>query len=178
MAYAIVRTDKMFGTDVGTELVSVKYIVTTGSGDDAVSTPTAIENGNVLKLGALMDGEREIYEGSAPAANDSLDDIVLVATPELMYDERKKNLDEFINEAGKPARGYRLHKHDIFSVTVEALDTALTEIPVGTVIELMAGTKLKAVASATSGSTAVGSVIHVETVGSKTFYAIEVGKTA
>jgi len=178
MAYAVVRTDKMFGTDVCTELVSVKYIVTTGSGDDAVSTPTAIENGSVLKLGALLDGEREIYEGTAPAANDSLDDVVLVATPELMYDERKHNLDEFINEAGKAARGYRFHKHDIFSVTIEALNTALEKVEVGNVIELAAGTKMKAVASATSGSTVVGSVIHVETVGTKTFYAIEVGKTA
>lgn len=175
--HAVVRTDNMFGTDVRAGLVSIKYIVTTGSGTDQdpyVHTPTEIENGNVLKVGPLMDGEREIFEGSAPAANTELKDVVLVATPELMYDERKHNLDDFINEAGKPCRGYRLHKGDIFSVTAEAL-TAAADIEVGNIVELQAGTKLKVVSSPTNNSTQVGKVIHIETVGRYTYYAILVG---
>jgi len=180
MSYGVVRTDNMYGTDVRAGLVSIKYIVTSGSGTTEspyVDTETAIENGNVLKVGALMDGEREIHKGTAPAANDSIDDIVLIATPEVMYDERKHNLDEFINEAGKPCRGYRLHKWDIFSVTKDALDGA-AEPAVGDIVELKAGTKLNVVAAgtgATSGSTVVGKIIAVDVVGRYTYYAILVG---
>ncbi|MBR1525570.1 MAG: hypothetical protein IJ640_02805 [Prevotella sp.] len=165
------RTDNMFGTDVRAGLVSIKYIV-----DDV---ETAIENGNVLKVGALMGDatngyEREIFAGAAPAANDALSDIVLIATPEVMYDERKRNLDEFINEAGKPCRGYRLHKGDIFSVTKDALD-GVAAPAIGNIVELKAGTKLNVAASATSGSTVVGKIIAVDVVGRYTYYAILVG---
>ena len=178
--HGVVRTDNLWGTDVRAGLVSIKYIVTTGSGTTEspyVHTETEIDNGNVLKVGALMEGEREIFEGSAPAANDALSEIVLVASPEVMYDERKRNLDEFYNEAGKAARGYRLHKGDIFSVTKDALDGA-EEPAVGDIVELKAGTKLNVAAAgtgATSGSTVVGKIIAKDVVGRYTYFAILVG---
>lgn len=172
--HAVVRTDRMFGTDNRAGLISVKYIVTTGSGSSAVDTETEIENGRVLKATELMTGEREIFKGGAVAANDDLKDVVLVCSPELMYDERKHNLDDFINEAGKPARAYRLHKGDIFSVTKEALD-GVTTPAVGNVVELKAGTKLNVAASATSGSTQVGKILAVDVVGRYTYYVILVG---
>ena len=173
MSYGVVRTDNMYATDVrGGGLVSIKYIVTTGSGNEEVKTETAIENGNVLKIGDLMEGEREVLEGSAPAANTPLGDICLVATPELMCDERKHGLDKFINEAGRICRGYRLHHADTFSVTADALATSLSEIEVGNIVELQAGTKMKVVASATSGSTTVGKIIAIEPAGSYLFYVI------
>ena len=173
MAYAVVRTDNMFGTDVRAGLVSIKYMGANGT------TPTAIQNGNVLKVGALMGDatngyEREIFVGAAPAANDDLKDIVLVATPEVMYDERKRNLDEFINEAGRACRGYRLHKGDIFSVTKDALD-GVAAPAIGNVVELKAGTKLNVAASATAGSTQVGKIIAIDVVGRYTYYVILVG---
>ena len=177
MNHGVVRTDNIHGTDVRAGLVSIKYIVTTGSGTTEspyVKTPTAIDNGNVLKVGALMAGEREIFEGSAPAANDAISDIVLVATPEVDYDERHRNLDDYFNEAGKACRGYRIHKGDIFSVTKDALDGS--ENPaVGDVVELKAGTKLNVVAAATgatSGSTVVGKIIAKDVVGRYTYFAI------
>lgn len=168
MAYGVVRTDNMVGTDVRAQLVSIKYMGADGQ------TATAIENGNVLKVGALMDGEREIFVGGAVAADDSLDDVVLVASPEVMYDEHKHNLDEYINEAGKPCRGYRFHKGQIFSVTKEALSGAASPA-VGNVVELAAGTKMNVAASATSGSTAVGKIIAIDVVGRHTYYVILVG---
>lgn len=171
MAYGVVRTDNMYGTDVRAALVSIKYIVTTGSGNDTVKTETAIENGNVLKAGGLIDGEREILEGSAVAANTPLSEVVLVASPELMYDERKRNLDEFINEAGKACRGYRLHSGDIFGLTKECF---VSDPSTNTIVELAAGTKLKAVASATSNTTTVGKIIAKEVVGRYTYYVVRV----
>ena len=178
MAYGVVRTDNMLGTDVRAGLVSIEYIVASGEGASATKTETAIENGNVLKVGALKDNEREIFEGSAVAANTPLENVVLIASPEVMYDDHKINLDEFINEAGRPCRGYRLHNGDIFSVTAPALTVSVqgkTAPEVGNIVELAAGTKLKVVASATQGSTVVGKVIAVDVVGRYTYYAIQVG---
>lgn len=166
MGYGVIRTDRMFGTDNRAGLVSVKYM---GSG----STETAIENGNVVKLDGLMTDEREIYKGVTPAANSKLNEIGIVATPEVMYDERKHNLDEFVNEAGKIARAYRPHSGDIFSVTKDALDGAAAPA-VGNVVELKAGIKLNVAASATSGSTKVGTIIAIDNVGRYTYYVIQV----
>lgn len=172
MNYAVVRTDNLTGTDVRSQLVSIRYMGADGK------TPTAIENGNVLKVGQFIEGEREVRIGSAPAATDSLDEIVLIATPELLYDERLKALDDFRNEAnGKPARGYRLHNGDNFSVTKGALDGKSTP-EVGDIVELKAGTKLNVAASLTASSTQVGVITEVQVVGPYTYYNITVGEVA
>lgn len=165
MAHAVVRTDLLAGTDVRSELASVRY--------QPSNTMTDIDNGNVVKLGALEDGSRTVYKGLTPAASDAMRDIVLIATPELMYDERLHNLDDFYNKAGVIARGYRLHTADIFSVTKDALDGKATP-EVGDVVELKAGTKLNVAASATNGSTAIGKIIDINIVGRYTYYVIEV----
>ena len=170
--YAVVRTDKMMGTDVRSMLVSIEFLGANGA------TPTAIENGNVLKVGALKGDstngyEREIYVGSTPAANDNLDDVVLVASPELIYGCHTHDLRNFINEAGRPCRGYHLHSGDIFSVTKEALAGAASPA-IGNKVELKADTKLNVAASATNGSTQVGEIIAIDVVGGLTFYVIEV----
>ena len=175
MSYGVVRTDNMYATDVrGGGLVSIKYIVTENAGQaNETKTETAIENGCVLKIGDLMDGQREVYEGTAPAKGDALGDLCLIATPELMYDERKHDLDEFINEAGKIARGYRFHHADTFSLTADAFETALSEIAVGNIIELQNNkTKMKVVASATASTTTVGKIIAIEQAGKYTYYVI------
>lgn len=168
--HAVVRTDRLFGTDNRAGLISIKYFVT----ENSEKVETAIDNGNFLKVGALLDGEREVFEGSTPAANDSLADVVLVASPEVMYDERLRDLDDYYNVAGKICRGYRLHSGDVFSVTKEALAGAATPA-VGDVVELKADTKLNIVAAATgatSGSTVVGSIIAIDVVGRYTYYVI------
>lgn len=172
MGYGVVRTDDMAGTDVRALMESVKYM---GSG----STATAIDNGNVVKVdGTLMTGEREVLKGVTPDANTAISEILLIASPELMYDERKRNLDEFQNEAGAICRGYRLHSGDIFSVTADALafntDEA-TDGKVESIVELKAATKLNVkVTSATSGSTVVGKVVAKDVVGRYTYYVIRV----
>ena len=139
--HAIVRTDLMFGTQVNAGLRSFKYM---GSG----STATDIDNGNVVLLDSIIVdanskvNDRELWKAVTPAANSAIEDIVLVATPEVLYDEHKKGLKEFYNEAGKICRGYVLHKNDIFSVTADALAGVTSSTAPGWVIELQAGTKL------------------------------------
>lgn len=161
--HAIVRTDLMHGTDNRADLVSIKYMGADGD------TPTAIDNGNVLKAGALMKGEREVLVGAAVATGTALNEIVLVASPEVMYDERKRNLEDYENEAGKVCRGYRLRSGDIFSVTKEAFSAEPSAA--SKVVELAAGTKLKPAASSAS---AIGDIIAVDTVGRYTFYVIRI----
>lgn len=159
--HAVVRTDLMDGTDVRGQLVSVKYMGADGA------TPTEIDNGNVLKVESFIDGEREVYAGVTPAADTAITDIVLVASVEVMYDERKKNLDEYVNEADKICRGYRLNHGNIFSVTAEALTGTPAK---GAAVTLDAGTKL-----AVGGTgTAVGKIIDIETAGRYTYYAIKI----
>lgn len=164
--HAVVRTDRMFGTDNRAGLISAKYLVS--------DAETAIDNGNVIKAVELIEGEREIFEGGTPAATDALKDVALVASPEVMYDERLHNLDDFYNVAGKAVRAYRLHEGDIFSVTKEALAGA-AEPAVGDIVELKADTKLNVVSSATSGSTVVGKIVEINAVGRYTYYVILVG---
>lgn len=160
--HAVIRTDLMTGTDVAADLRSVRYM---GDGESA----TDIDNGCVVKLDGLMDGEREIFKGVTPAGDTPLDEIVVIATPEVMYDQRKRNLTDFYNEAGRACRGYIMHKNDMFGVTAEALDGTPE---VGYVVELQADVKMKVVESATGGSTTVGKIVAVETAGRHTYYVI------
>lgn len=157
--HAVVRTDLMSGTDDRSQLVSIKYLGADGN------TPTAIDNGNILKVGDLVKGEREVYVGAVPEASTALKDIVLVASPEVLYDEHKKNLDDFVNEAGTICRGYRLHQHDGFSVTAAALDG---EPAVGKTVNIDAGTKMKVGGTGTK----IGTIKEVATAGRYTYYYI------
>ena len=164
--YAVVRTDNMFGTDVRAGLVSVKYM----GADGAVAEE--IENGCVVKLKELAEGEREVFIGVTPAADDAMNDIVLIAAPEVMYDERKKNLDQYINEAGKSARGYCLHEGNFFSLTAEGFVGTPAK---GNIVELTNGIKLNAVASATDNATKIGKIVDVEIAGRYTYYVVRIG---
>ena len=58
MVHAKVRTDNLTGTVFGGDLVSVKY---QPSGKD-----TEIDNGNFVKVGALISGEREVHTVALP----------------------------------------------------------------------------------------------------------------
>lgn len=165
MAHGVFRSDLMLGTTAGEELVSCKYFANDVAAD--------IDNGCVVKVEALIPGERELYKAVNCAANTNIDDVVIIGSPEMFYDERKHNLDEFYNEAGKAARGYRLHRGNIFSVTADVLSAAAA-IAVGDIVELQAGNKMKVVKNATSGSTVVGKILEIETTRLYTYYAIKI----
>lgn len=154
MAHCICRTDKMTGTTDAAALVNLKL-------------HADVDNGNVVLVGALADGEREAYSTSVPAKDSKLNAIALVCAPEVPYDERKKNLNEFYNEADAIVRGYIFHNGDEFSITADGFDGTPAK---GNLVELQAGVKLNAVASATTGCTAVGTIVAVE----GDFYVIRV----
>jgi hypothetical protein len=160
MAKAIFRADNCAFTKNPALLKSARYYVST--------TQTAIQNGQIVAVGDLETGEREIHKATAPTATTTF--FGIVCTPEVMYDE-KKQMDEFENAAGAVARVGIFQKGDIFSVTAEGFDTVPT---VGKLVELAAATTLKVVTTATAGSTQVGKVVAIDTVGAKTLYVVEV----
>lgn len=158
MAYAVVRTDNLTGTFDGSKLRSVLF--------HEADAAAAIENGNIVLLDSRMEAttQRDVWKAVAPAGEFVEGKIALIASPEVMHDERKKNLDEFRNEAGVNARAYVLEKGNEFAVTEEALEGVPAigaEIGVGT------GTKLALAAG-------LGVCTGIEVVGTKTFYVITV----
>ena len=169
MAYAVVRTDLMSGTDVRSDLRSGRFY-------DANDKLAEIENGVIVKVGDLevVDAtkgivEREIFKVTAAAAADvaNVANLALVATPELMYLDEEDTLDKFINKEGMPVRLYRLRGRDIFSVTAEGFDGNAPAK--GDKVTIGNGGKLKV------GTTNVlGSCIHIETKNGKVYYAIRV----
>lgn len=164
--HGICITEKLSGTFNGADLVSVRYM--------AGSTPTAIDNGSVVEVGALEANSREVRKATAPEKDSAKAAIALIASPEVIYDEHLQNdLGNFENEANAVSRGYLLEKpHQIFAVTGEVLDGGAARI-VDAVVELQASTKLLAAATNTQGSTKIGEIIEVFTKKGKTYYAIE-----
>jgi len=163
MAKAIVRLDNVSATRNGALIKSAKYM---GSG----TTEAAIENGSLVAIGGLMDGQREVHAAITPTATTGY--FGLVCTPEVEYDESGYHgLDTYENKSGNTIRTIILQTGDIFSVTEEALSGTPAK---GKIVELQAGTKGKVVTTVTAGSTKVGEIIAVETVGRFTYYVIEV----
>ena len=163
MAYAVIRTDLMSGTKQPADLVSLRFY---GGGDSYEE----VENGVIVKLEGYEEGQREVMKAKAATSSDDLNECAIVAGVEVMYDERKKNLDEYINEAGKAIRGYIPRSRNLFSLTKEGFEggTAPTlnqEVGIGE------GGKLKA------GTAGFGKCVHIETAGRYTFYTIRINKT-
>lgn len=153
--HGVVTREAMSSEFDGTKRKSFKYL--------PAGTATAVDNGNVVLKSTLISGEREVYTATTPAVNSLLKNILLVTTPEVMADERLKNLTDFYNAAGDIATGDHLVSGDIFSITAEAFTAAAT-VAVGDIVELAAAIKLKIVAAATGltgGSTQVGTVIDI-----------------
>lgn len=176
--HAVVRLDNPTGMIDGARVHSGRYVVQTTSDGVTTSTPTDIDNGFPVKIGALEEGEREIRVCTAAAANEK--DWGIVSTPEV-DDTALRNyydLQDFYNKAGDPIRVHVLPDHNIFSVTQEALDGTPT---VGQKINFGgANGKWKV------GNTGVATCIAIDTVGTAvaisgrnlitpiTFYAFEV----
>ena len=136
----VVRTDRMAGTSVPSLLVSARYQVS--------NVDTEIENGSIVELKGLMEGQRELYIANKPAAGATLGKLALVATPEICYESNKRRLSDFTNEAGSNIRCYILHSGDIFSVSKAGVDGTAA---VGSKLAVQAALKLKVDTSGTFG---------------------------
>lgn len=161
--YCVIRTDLMSGTNQPADLVSLRFY--NGEGNQA-----EVENGVIVKLQGYEEGEREVMKAIAAVAGDDLNECAIVASEEVMYDERLRNLDEFINEAGKAARGYIPRSRNIFSVTPEGFVDGVVPA-VGAKVGIGAGGKIDA------SGTGLGECVDIEIAGRYTYYAIKIDKT-
>lgn len=161
--YAVVRTDLMSGTKQPADLVSLRFYGADGN-------MAEVENGVIVKLEGYEDGEREVMKAVAAKAGDDLNECAVVDGVEVMYDERKKNLDEFINEKGKAVRGYIPRSRNLFSVTKEGF-VGGTVPKKGDKVGIGAGGKIDA------AGTGLGVCADIEVAGRYTYYAIKIGKT-
>lgn len=159
---AVIRTDLMHGTKNPDMLVSLRFYT-----NDAVAE---VENGVIVELKGYEDGQREVMKAVAATADSNLADCAVIAAPEVMYDERKKNLDEYINEAGKAVRGYRLVDRNIFSLTAEGFVG-------GTAPALNGKVGVGANGKLDAAGTGFGECVHIETAGRYTYYAIKITRS-
>lgn len=160
--YTVIRTDNMSGTDQRADLLSVRVY-------DAGGNAIEAENGAIVKVGSLVEGEREIYNATLATAADALDDCAILAGVETMYDERKKNLDEFINEAGSNVRAYVPRNRNFFSVTAEGF-VGGTAPAVDAEVGIGANGKIDA------SGTGLGVCKAIEIAGRYTYYVIQIKK--
>ena len=163
MAYTVIRTDLMSGTKQPADLVSLRFY-------DAEGKPAEVENGVIVELQGYDEGEREVMKAVAATAGSDLNDCAIVAGVEVMYDERKKNLDEYINEANKPTRGYIPRSRNLFSVTKEGFVGGVTPEE-GAEVGIGEGGKIDA------AGTGFGKCEDIEVVGRYTYYTIRINKT-
>lgn len=109
MANKVIRLDVMSGNRDNTQVKSGRYYK-----DDAKA---AVENGTIVAIGALDDGEREIHKVTDVTETDTF--VGIISTPEVIYDERgvgDRDLSKFVNEVGEPVRVHVLHAGDVFSI--------------------------------------------------------------
>lgn len=162
MAYCVIRTDLMSGTKQPADLVSLRFY----NAEDKVAE---VENGVIVELKGYEEGEREVMKAVAATSASDIANCAIVAGVEVMYDERKKNLDEYINEAGKAVRGYIPRNRNLFSVTAEGF-VGGTVPAVGGAVGIGAEGKLDA------AGTGFGECVHIETAGRYTYYTIKIVK--
>ena len=166
MGYAVIRTDKMSGTDDRSALVSCRVY-------DAAGNKIAVENGTIVELKGYEDAKREIYKAVLATSTSNKAHCAVIASVEMMYDERKKNLDEFINEEGAICRGYIPRSMNEWSVTAEGFVFDEEEekflVPtVGQVLGIKDG-KLEA-----GSSKPLGVCKAIEQAGRYTYYVVQV----
>lgn len=107
MAKRFIRLDVMSGNKDNTQVKSAKYFK-----DDAVAP---VENGTIVAIGGLLDGEREIHKVTDVTAESTY--VGIVSTPEVEYEERgNRGIETFANEADATVRVHVLHEGDIFSI--------------------------------------------------------------
>lgn len=140
---AIVRLDKIAGTHLSNGRHATDVML----------------NGYFVELGGLVAGERETYNITAPA--DVLTtEVLLHATPEVMYDPRQSALEDFFVEVGEECRLYHLTVGDIVTLT-EDLFTAPPAV--GAVLSPQVGSYL--LGAVVAGARLTLEVIEATTLG-------------
>lgn len=160
MSYCVFRSDLLSGTDVAADLVSCRVY-------DENGEMIAVENGTIVELQGYEDGEREVMKAVLASADSKISNCAIIGSEEVMYDERKKNLDEFINEAGVICRGYVPRNRNMYSITKEGFVDGIVPTK-GAEVGLGANGKVDA------AGTGYGVCMAVEMTSRYTYYVIKI----
>lgn len=153
--HAMFRSDAMAGTTLGQYLVSLRVA-------------TEIDNGMLVAVGALEDGQREVKAMAAIAADTKVGAIAVIGSEEVDKEKAFDTVGGFTNKAGTIARGYILHDNGAYSVTAEAFED---DVPAkGTKVYAKAGSNKHF----TAGDVEIGVCEAVETDGATTWYVIRI----
>lgn len=158
--YTVIRTDLLSGTDVAADLVSLRVY-------DAEGNQIEVENGTIVELQGYEDGQREVMKAVLATSASAIENCAIVASVEVMYDERKKNLDEFINEKGAICRGYIPRSRNMYSITAPGFVGGVAPTEVGAAVGIGADGKHDA------SGTGLGTVMAIEIAGRYTYYVIK-----
>lgn len=153
--HAMFRSDAMAGTTLGQYLVSLRVA-------------TEIDNGMLVAVGALEDGQREVKAMAAITADTKVGAIAVIGSEEVDKEKTFDTVGGFTNKAGTIARGYILHDNGAYSVTAEAFEGGVPA----------KGAKVYAKAGSnkhfTAGDVEIGVCEAVETDGATTWYVIRI----
>jgi hypothetical protein len=136
----------------------------------SVQATNDLQNGQVGVVGNLLSGEREVRALNQPSAV-ATDKAVLVAAPEIIYDESsmaKQNLKNFSIPANTATRAYELQEDDVFSVSDDAITALASEPVVGNSVVLANASNKLAEATDVTGHRFVGHIEAIETIGTST----------
>jgi hypothetical protein len=140
---AIVRLDKIAGTHLANGRHATEDML----------------NGFFVQLGSLVVGERELYNITAPTV--LAEEVLLHASPEVMYDPRQSALEDFFVEAGQECRLYHLTVGDIITLSSDLF----TGVPaVGTNVSAQLGS-FNLVSPAVVGARFTAEVLEATTLG-------------
>ena len=153
--HAMFRSDAMAGTTLGQYLVSLRVA-------------TEIDNGMLVAVGALEDGQREVKAMAAITADTKVGAIAVLGSEEVDKEKTFDTVGGFTNKVGTIARGYILHDNGAYSVTAEAFEGGVPA----------KGAKVYAKAGSnkhfTAGDVEIGVCEAVETDGATTWYVIRI----
>ncbi|RPK23986.1 hypothetical protein [Paenibacillus xylanexedens] len=124
---------------------------------ESIIATVDLKNGAAITIGGLVDGHREAVIGATPT-DVTIDEVLLVASPEIVYDSRKHNIHDFINIKNKPLRGYHYTIGDTVTVTDDMLDG--TSVKNQYLIPVNGSSKLKAAADLSDGTRFAAKVLE------------------
>ncbi len=153
--HVMFRSDNMAGTTLGQYLVSLR-------------AASDIDNGMLVAVGALEDGQREVKAMAAITADTKVGAIAVLGSEEVDKEKTFDTVGEFTNKAGSIARGYILHDNGAYAVTAGAFEG---DVPAkGAKIYAKAGSNKHF----TSGDVEIGTCEAIEADGATTWYVIRV----
>lgn len=127
---------------------------------ESVKVAVDVRLGNVVQLGKLVDGEREVVEGNVPT--DLTGEFVVISNPYVPYDERLYTKEgDYVIKAGEVARGHVNEQGDIIT---ESVDVALIEgtVAVGKFVSPQVGKVTLKVADTKPACSLVYEVMAIE----------------